>query len=130
MRFAHVMIRIKDLDKSIEFYAGILGMKVVKRMDNEEYKYTLVFLSFGDISNNTVIELTHNWNETEYEHGNAFGHLCMQGDNVVDTCNTIKEKGGVVSREAGPLKGGTQVIAFIKDPDGYQIELIENTREH
>ena len=126
MRFAHVMIRVEDLDKSIDFYTGILGMKILNKIDNEEYKYTLIFLGYGDISDHTVIELTHNWGDNKYEHGNAFGHLCMQVDNVYETCNTIKKKGGVITREAGPVKGGSQIIAFIKDPNGYQIELIES----
>ena len=125
MRFAHVMVRVKDLDKSIDFYTNVLGMQVQKRMDNSEYRYTLAFLGYGDISNNTVLELTYNWGEQEYDHGNAFGHLCMQVEDVYKACDEVKQKGGVVTREAGPIKGGTQVIAFIKDPDGYQIELIE-----
>ncbi len=125
MRFAHTMLRVKNLESSIGFYTDILGMKVLKTMDNEEYKYTLAFLGYGDIAEHTVLELTYNWGEHEYEHGNAFGHLCMQVDDVYKTCELIKQKGGVITREAGPLKGGTQIIAFIKDPDGYQIELIE-----
>ena len=124
MRFAHTMLRIKDLDKSINFYTEVLGMKILKKMENAQYKYTLVFLGYGDISENTVLELTYNWGENEYNHGNAFGHLCMQVDNVYGTCEMIAQKGGVITRPAGPLKGGTQIIAFIKDPDGYQIELI------
>ena len=125
MRFAHTMLRVKNLESSIGFYTDILGMKVLKTMDNEEYKYTLAFLGYGDIAEHTVLELTYNWGEHEYDHGNAFGHLCMQVDDVYKTCELIKQKGGVITREAGPLKGGTQIIAFIKDPDGYQIELIE-----
>ncbi|MBK2297233.1 lactoylglutathione lyase [Francisella philomiragia] len=125
MRFAHVMLRVKDLDRSIDFYTNILGMTVQKKMDNPEYKYTLAFLGYGDISNHTVLELTYNWGDHEYDHGNAFGHLCMQVDDVYKACEDVKAKGGIVTREAGPVKGGTQVIAFIKDPDGYQIELID-----
>ncbi|API87097.1 lactoylglutathione lyase [Francisella uliginis] len=125
MRFAHVMLRVKDLDKSIDFYKNILGMSVQKKADNPEYKYTLVFLGYGDISNHTVLELTYNWGDHEYDHGNAFGHLCMQVEDVYKACEDVKAKGGIVSREAGPVKGGSTVIAFIKDPDGYQIELIE-----
>ncbi|MEY8717035.1 lactoylglutathione lyase [Francisella philomiragia] len=125
MRFAHVMLRVKDLDRSIDFYTNILGMTVQKKMDNPEYKYTLAFLGYGDISDHTVLELTYNWGDHEYDHGNAFGHLCMQVDGVYKACEDVKAKGGIVTREAGPVKGGTQVIAFIKDPDGYQIELID-----
>ena len=113
MRFAHVMLRVKDLDKSIDFYTNILGMSVQKKADNPEYKYTLVFLGYGDISSHTVLELTYNWDDYKYDHGNAFGHLCMQVDDVYKACEDVK------------AKGGSTVIAFIKDPDGYQIELIE-----
>jgi lactoylglutathione lyase len=119
------MLRVKNLESSIEFYTDILGMKVLKTMDNEEYKYTLAFLGYGDISENTALELTYNWGDHEYDHGNAFGHLCMQVEDVYKTCEMIEKKGGIITRLAGPLKGGTQIIAFIKDPDGYQIELIE-----
>ncbi len=125
MRFAHVMLRVKDLDRSIDFYTNILGMTVQKKMDNPQYKYTLAFLGYGDISDHTVLELTYNWGDHEYDHGNAFGHLCMQVDDVYKACEDVKAKGCIVTREAGPVKGGTQVIAFIKDPDGYQIELID-----
>ena len=125
MRFAHTMLRVKNLEASIGFYTDVLGMKVLKTMDNEEYKYTLAFLGYGDIAEHTVLELTYNWGENEYHHGNAFGHLCMQVEDVCKTCEMIEQKGGVITRPAGPLKGGTQIIAFIKDPDGYQIELIE-----
>lgn len=125
MRFAHVMLRINDLDKSIDFYTNVLGMTVQKRMDNSEYKYTLVFLGYGDISSHTVLELTYNWGDHSYDLGNGFGHLCMQVEDVYKACEDVKKKSGIVTREAGPLKGGSQIIAFIKDPDGYQIELIE-----
>ncbi|NDT66178.1 lactoylglutathione lyase, partial [Francisella tularensis subsp. holarctica] len=110
---------------SIDFYTNVLGMTVQKKIDNTEYKYTLAFLGYGDISSHTVLELTYNWGEHEYDHSNAFGHLCMQVEDVYKACDDVKAKGGVVTREAGPVKGGTQIIAFIKDPDGYQIELIE-----
>ena len=125
MRFAHTMIRVKDLEKSIDFYTNILGMNVLKKADNPEYKYTLAFLGYGDINSSTALELTYNWGEHEYDHGNAFGHLCMEVSDVYKTCEDIKAKGGMVTREAGPVKGGVSVIAFIQDPDGYQIELIE-----
>ncbi|QIV95866.1 lactoylglutathione lyase [Allofrancisella inopinata] len=125
MRFAHVMIRVKDLDKSINFYTNILAMQVIKKTDNPDYKYTLAFLGYGDINDHTVLELTYNWGEHEYDHGNAFGHLCMEVDDVYKACQDVISKGGIVTRQAGPVKGGTSIIAFIKDPDGYQIELIE-----
>ncbi|KEI35631.1 lactoylglutathione lyase [Allofrancisella frigidaquae] len=125
MRFAHVMIRVKDLDKSINFYTNILAMQVIKKTDNPDYKYTLVFLGYGDINDHTVLELTYNWGDHEYDHGNAFGHLCMEVDDVYKACQDVISKGGIVTRQAGPVKGGTSIIAFIKDPDGYQIELIE-----
>ena len=126
MRFAHTMIRVKKLEDWIDFYTNILGMKVLNTSENVEYKYTLAFLGYGDINNSTALELTYNWGDNEYDHGNAFGHLCMAVDDVYKTCEIITAKGGVVTRPAGPVKGGTSIIAFIKDPDGYQIELIEN----
>ncbi|GAB4222562.1 MAG: lactoylglutathione lyase [Francisella sp.] len=129
MRFAHVMIRVKDLERSIDFYTNILGMKLLKKVDNVEYKYTLAFLGYGDIDTHTVLELTYNWGKHEYNHGNAFGHLCIQVNDVYKACEDIKAKNGIVTREAGPVKGGNTVIAFIKDPDGYQIELIEKINE-
>jgi len=126
MRFAHTMIRVKNLEDSINFYTNILGMKVLNTSENSEYKYTLAFLGYGDINDSTALELTYNWGDNKYDHGNAFGHLCMAVDDVYETCEIIVAKGGVVTRPAGPVKGGTSIIAFIKDPDGYQIELIEN----
>lgn len=125
MRFAHVMLRVSNLDKAIDFYTNILGMNVISKDNNNEYKYTLAFLGYGELSENTVLELTYNWGDHEYHHGNAFGHLCMEVDDVYATCESIKAKGGIVTREAGPVKGGTTIIAFIKDVDGYQIELIQ-----
>ena len=125
MRFAHVMIRVNHLEESIDFYTQVLGMKLLSKSDNEAYQYTLAFLGYGDINSNTVLELTYNWDKHEYNHGEAFGHLCLEVKDVAKTCAEIKAKGGVVTREAGPVKGGTSIIAFIKDPNGYQIELIE-----
>ena len=125
MRFAHVMLRVNDLDESIQFYTDVLGMKVLKRAENEQYRYTLAFLGYGDIDTHTVLELTYNWGESGYNHGDAFGHLCMEVDDVHQTCEAIKAKGGRVSREPGPVKGGTSMIAFIRDPNDYAIELIE-----
>jgi len=124
MRLAHVMIRVNNLEESIEFYTNILKMKILNKTDNKQYKYTLVFLGFGDINTHTAIELTYNWDKSSYQHGDAFGHLCLEVDDIYQTCEEIKTKGGKVTREPGPVKGGTSIIAFIADPSGYQIELI------
>jgi lactoylglutathione lyase len=129
MRLLHSMLRVADLQKSIDFYRNVLNMKLLKKHDNEEYKYTLAFLGYGDISDSTVLELTHNWGVTEYEHGNAFGHLAVETDDIYATCEKIKRMGGVITREPGPVLGGTSVIAFIRDPDGYSIELIESKKD-
>lgn len=125
MRLLHTMIRVADLDKSIEFYTKVLGMKELRRSDNEQYRYTLAFVGYGDEKDNTVIELTYNWDTNSYDHGNAFGHLAIEYDDIYKACDEIKKLGGVVSREPGPVLGGTTEIAFVKDPDGYSIELIQ-----
>jgi len=125
MHFAHVMIRVGDLERSIQFYTNILGMKLLRRSENEAYKYTLAFIGFGDEAEHTVVELTYNWGVSEYEMGKAFGHFAFWVDDVAKACDEVKAKGGIVTREPGPVKGGTTVIAFIRDPDGYQVELIE-----
>ncbi len=126
MRFAHVMIRVNNLDESIEFYSQVLGMKILDIMVNEEYKYTIAFLGYGtDRHNETCIELTYNWGVESYELGNAFGHLAIAVEDVYKACDEVANKGGVVTRPAGPLKGNpNSIIAFIKDPNGYQIELV------
>ncbi|WP_440617416.1 lactoylglutathione lyase [Cysteiniphilum sp. 6C5] len=125
MRLAHIMIRVNNLEESIHFYQNIFGMNLLKKMDNEAYRYTLAFMGYGnDINAVTAIELTYNWDTDSYDHGNAFGHLCIEVDDVYQSCEAIKQQGGIVTREAGPVKGGTSVIAFVKDPNGYQIELI------
>ncbi|WP_192484981.1 MULTISPECIES: lactoylglutathione lyase [Cysteiniphilum] len=125
MRLAHIMIRVNNLEESINFYQNIFGMNLLKKMDNEAYRYTLAFMGYGnDINAITAIELTYNWDTNNYDHGNAFGHLCIEVEDVYQSCEEIKKQGGVVTREAGPVKGGTSVIAFVKDPNGYQIELI------
>jgi lactoylglutathione lyase len=118
------MLRVGDLDRSIEFYTQVLGMKLIRRSDNEQYKYTLAFVGYGDEKDGAVIELTYNWGVSEYEHGGAFGHIAIETDDIYATCDAIKAKGGQITREPGPVKGGTTVIAFVKDPDGYSIELI------
>lgn len=125
MRLLHTMLRVGNLEKSIEFYQSILGMRLLKRSDNEQYKYTLAFLGYDEIENSTVLELTYNWGVESYDMGEAFGHIAVEVDDVYEACDKIKAQGGIVTREAGPVKGGTTEIAFIKDPDGYAIELIQ-----
>lgn len=125
MRLAHVMIRVNDLQESIDFYTKIFGMKLQKKTENPEYKYTLAFLGYtDDPSSETLIELTYNWGKAEYQHGDAFGHLCFKVDDVYRACERIELQGAVVTRKPGPVKGGSTVIAFVRDPNGYQIELI------
>ena len=125
-RILHTMIRVGDLDKSIEFYTKVIGMDLLRQNTNEEYKYTLAFLGYGDESQGAVIELTYNWGTETYDMGTAFGHIAIGVDDVYQTCDAIKAVGGNVTREAGPVKGGSTHIAFVKDPDGYMIELIQN----
>lgn len=118
------MLRVRDLDKSLAFYTEILKMKVLRQKDYPDGKFTLAFLGYGDESANTVIELTHNWDTKNYDHGNAFGHIAIEVDDVYQACQDIKDRGGNVVREAGPMKHGTTILAFVKDPDGYMIELL------
>lgn len=126
MRILHTMLRVGDMQRSIEFYTKVLGMKLLRTSDNEEYKYSLAFVGFGDESSGAVIELTYNWGVSEYEMGTAFGHIALGVDDVAATCEAIKQAGGKIVREAGPVKGGSTIIAFVEDPDGYKIELIQN----
>ncbi|KGJ88788.1 lactoylglutathione lyase [Thalassotalea sp. ND16A] len=125
MRILHTMLRVGDLDKSINFYQDVLGMRLLRRSDNEQYQYTLAFLGYDDMANSTVLELTYNWGQTSYDLGEAFGHIAIEVDDVYRACDKIKSLGGIISREPGPVKGGTTEIAFVKDPDGYAIELIQ-----
>lgn len=127
MRLLHTMLRVGDLAKSIQFYTEILEMKLLRQSENEEYKYTLAFLGYGDETDTTVLELTYNWGTTEYDLGNAYGHIAIETDDIYATCEKIKSMGGVITREPGPVKGGKTVIAFVKDPDGYMIELIDRS---
>ena len=124
MRILHTMLRVTDLQKSINFYTQILEMKLLRQSENAEYKYTLAFIGYGDETETTVLELTYNWGTTEYDLGNAYGHIAIETNDIYATCEKIKQMGGIITREAGPVKGGTTVIAFVKDPDGYMIELI------
>ena len=123
------MIRVVDLDKSIEFYTQVLGMKLLRKKDYPEGKFTLAFIGYGDESENTAIELTHNWDTKDYELGNAFGHIAIEVEDVYKACETIKAKGGKVVREAGPMKHGSSILAFVDDPDGYKIELLSPKRK-
>lgn len=127
MRILHTMVRVVDLDKSIDFYTNIFGMKLLRRKDYPEGKFTLAFVGYGDEKSNTVIELTHNWETKSYELGNAFGHIAIAVDDAYKACDEISAKGGNVVRPAGPMKHGGGVIAFVKDPDGYMIELIQTS---
>ena len=125
MRILHTMLRVGDLQRSIDFYTRVLGMKLLRKSENSEYKYTLAFVGYGDEKDEAVIELTYNWGVDSYELGTAYGHIALEVDNAADACERIRKNGGNVTREAGPVKGGTTVIAFVEDPDGYKIELIE-----
>ena len=127
MRILHTMLRVVDLDKSIEFYTKVFGMNVLRRKDYPDGKFTLAFVGYGDESSNTVIELTHNWETKSYELGNAFGHIAIAVPDAYKACDEIAAKGGKVVRPAGPMKFGGGVIAFVEDPDGYKIELIQTT---
>jgi lactoylglutathione lyase len=125
MRILHTMLRVADLEKSLAFYTGVLGMRLLRRNDYPEGKFTLAFVGFEDEASSAVIELTHNWGVDKYELGNAFGHIAIQVEDARAACEKIKQRGGKVVREAGPMKHGSTVIAFVEDPDGYKIELIQ-----
>ncbi|AAU37310.1 lactoylglutathione lyase [Basfia succiniciproducens] len=126
MRILHTMLRVGDLDRSVKFYQDVLGMRLLRTSENPEYKYSLAFLGYDDEDKTAVIELTYNWGVTEYELGSAFGHIAIGVDDIHATCEAVKAHGGKVTREPGPVKGGSTVIAFVEDPDGYKIEFIEN----
>lgn len=125
MRLLHTMLRVGDLQRSVDFYTRVLGMRLLRQSENTEYKYTLAFLGYTEESEGAVIELTYNWGVDSYEQGNAYGHIAIEVDDAAEACEKIRQGGGKVSREAGPVKGGNTVIAFVEDPDGYKIELIE-----
>jgi lactoylglutathione lyase len=124
MRLLHTMIRVGDLDRSIRFYTDVLGMKLLRHKEYPDGKFTLAFLGYGDERNNTVLELTYNWGVENYDIGNAFGHLAIEVDDVYRAAERIREMGGEIIREPGPMNAGTTIIAFVKDPDGYEIELL------
>ena len=125
MRILHTMIRVNNLLESIDFYKNFFDMKLLRKQDYPEGKFSLAFIGYGDESSNAVIELTHNWDSNQYNHGDAFGHIAIEVADAYKTCNEIKRKGGKVLRDAGPMIHGTTVIAFIEDPNGYKIELIQ-----
>lgn len=125
MRILHTMLRVGNLQRAIDFYTGVLGMKLLRQSDNEKYRYTLAFVGYGDEKDEAVLELTYNWDVSDYEHGEAFGHIALEVDDVYQACDDIRQRGGTISREPGPVKGGTTEIAFVRDPDGYAIELIQ-----
>jgi len=118
------MLRVGNLQQSIEFYTEILHMKLLRQKDYPDGRFTLAFLGYGDEASNTAIELTHNWDTTEYDLGNGFGHLAVEVDDVYQAVDKIKQQGGKIIRDAGPMNAGTTIIAFVEDPDGYQIELL------
>ncbi|HEY5995266.1 MAG TPA: lactoylglutathione lyase [Gallionellaceae bacterium] len=126
MRILHTMLRVGDLEKSLAFYTQVLGMKLLRRHDYPEGKFTLAFVGYQDESAGAAIELTYNWGVDKYELGGGFGHIAIEVDDAYKTCDEIRRLGGKVVREAGPMKHGTTVIAFAEDPDGYKIELIQN----
>lgn len=126
MKILHTMIRVGNLDRSQAFYTEVLGMRLLRRQDYPEGRFTNAFVGYGDESEGAVLELTHNWDTSSYDLGNAFGHVALEVDNVYTACEQIKARGGKVTREAGPMKHGTTVIAFVEDPDGYKIELIQS----
>lgn len=128
MRILHTMLRVGDLPRSIAFYTGILGMKVLRTTDRPEQKYTLAFVGYGEESEGAVLELTYNYGVDRYDRGSGYGHVAIEVPDAAAACDAVRAKGGNVTREAGPVKGGTTVIAFVEDPDGYKIELIEHKR--
>ncbi|MFT4103880.1 MAG: lactoylglutathione lyase [Burkholderiaceae bacterium] len=125
MRLLHTMLRVGDLPRSIAFYTEVMGMSLLRTTDRPEQKYSLAFVGYGDEGSNAVLELTYNYGVDRYELGTAFGHLAIEVPDAAGACERIRAAGGKVTREAGPVKGGTTVIAFVEDPDGYKIELIQ-----
>ncbi len=125
MRMLHTMLRVGNLEESLDFYCNVLGMKLLRQKDYPSGKFTLAFVGYGDESDHTVLELTYNWGVDQYDLGNAYGHVALGVEDIYQTCEDIKAKGGKVSREPGPMKHGSTVIAFVEDPNNYKIELIQ-----
>lgn len=128
MRILHTMLRVGDLQRSVDFYTNVLGMKVLRKSDYPEGRFTLCFVGYGDEDKESVLELTHNWDTPAYELGTGYGHIALEVEDAYATCDEVRKRGGKVTREAGPMKHGTTVIAFVEDPDGYKIEFIQ--RKH
>ncbi len=128
MRLLHTMLRVGDLERSIDFYTKVLGMRVLRRREVPEGKYTLAFVGYGEETETSVLELTYNWGVAKYELGTAYGHIAIEVDDARASCDAVRAQGGRVTREPGPVKFGTTVIAFVEDPDGYKIEFIERRR--
>lgn len=127
MRILHTMLRVKNLDESLKFYCDVLGMKLLRQNDYPDGKFTLAFVGYGSEADTAVIELTYNWGVDQYELGTAYGHIALGVDDIYGTCENIKVKGGNVTREPGPMKHGSTVIAFVEDPNGYKVELIQTS---
>lgn len=125
MRLLHTMLRVGNLERSLDFYCNVLGMKLLRQKEYPAGEFTLAFVGYGDETENTVLELTYNWGTEQYELGNAFGHVAIGVEDIYATCEEIRNRGGKVTREPGPMKHGTTVIAFVEDPDGYKVELIQ-----
>ncbi|HNI60093.1 MAG TPA: lactoylglutathione lyase [Pseudomonadota bacterium] len=125
MRLLHTMLRVGNLDRSLAFYTEVLGMKLLRRKDYPDGRFTLAFVGYGEESSHTVLELTHNWDTESYDLGKGYGHIAIEVEDAYRTCEEVKARGGKVAREAGPMKHGTTVIAFVEDPDGYKIEFIQ-----
>ena len=125
MRLLHTMLRVGNLQRSIDFYTKVMGMTLLRTSENPEYKYSLAFIGYGPETTHTVLELTYNHGVDSYDLGSAYGHIAIEVDDAAAACERIRQAGGKVTREAGPVKGGTTVIAFVEDPDGYKVELIE-----
>jgi lactoylglutathione lyase len=125
MRILHTMLRVGNMERSVKFYTDVLGMKVLRTTDRPEQKYSLAFVGYDDESRAAVLELTYNYGTDKYDLGTAYGHVALEVDDAAKTCEAVRARGGKVTREAGPVKGGTTVIAFVEDPDGYKIEFIE-----
>lgn len=125
MRLLHTMIRVGDLERSISFYTQVLGMKLLRKSDYPSGRFTNAFVGYEDESKAAVLELTHNWDTKSYDHGTAFGHVAVEVEDAHKTCDEVRKRGGKVVREAGPMKHGTTVIAFVEDPDGYKIEFVQ-----